>query len=232
MDPRTALAAYRTSCRTYAQQIKQFLAGREGLVLAYNEAVELDDMVGALVDQIDGMEDTWEAILEVIRQHSINTHKNALLREWSRLVESTRRIVDRVLKVSDRYHVALPVGEDSDLDESEDELYFSAREHEDLGVLDNNLGAERVKVDINGACQWVEAAEDDVTDENAEFHADGDEDRHVTTEVVQSWTGLNRGVLEKALEDRWNCDPGMCFCTPPGKHPEPAIVPEGSVKSQ
>jgi hypothetical protein len=232
MDPRTALAAYRASCRTCAQQIKHFLAGQEGFVLSYNKAEELDDMVGVLVDQIDGMEDTWEYILEVVRQHSIDSHKDALLTEWSRLVASTRWIVDRVLKVSDRYHVALPVGEDSDLDESEDELYFSAREHEDLGVLDDNLGAERVKVDINGACQWVEAAEDDVTDENAEFHADGDEDRHVTTEVVQSWTGLNPGVLKKALEDRWNCDPGTCFCTRPGKHPEPTIVPEGSVKSQ
>ena len=116
MDPRTALAAYRTSCRTYAQQIKQFLAGREGLVLAYNEAVELDDMVGALVDQIDGMEDTWEAILEAVRQHSSDTHKDAPLTEWSRLVESTRRIVDRVLEVSDRFHVALPGGKEPDLD--------------------------------------------------------------------------------------------------------------------
>ena len=184
MDPRTTLAAYRTSCRTYAQQIKQFLAGREGLVLAYNEAVELDDMVGALVDQIDGMEDTWEAILEAVRQHSSDTHKDALLTEWSRLVESTRRIVDRVLKVSDRYHVASPDDEDPDLDESEDELYFSTKEHEDLGVLDNNLGAENVKVDINGACRWVGAAEDDVTDDNAEFHDEGDEDLQVTTEVV------------------------------------------------
>jgi hypothetical protein len=149
MDPRTALAAYRASCRTCAQQIKHFLAGQEGIVLAYGEAEELDDMVGVLVDQIDGMEDTWEYILEVVRQHSIDTHKDALLTEWSRLVVSTRRIVDRVLKVSDPYHVALADGEDPDLDESEDELYFSASEHEDLGVLDDNLGAEKVRVDIN-----------------------------------------------------------------------------------
>jgi hypothetical protein len=54
----------------------------------------------------------------------------------------------------------------------------------------------------------------------------------VTMEVVQSEAGLNRGVLEKALEDRWDCDPGTCFCTRPVKHPDPAIVPEGSVVSK
>ena len=54
----------------------------------------------------------------------------------------------------------------------------------------------------------------------------------MTTEVVQSGTGLNRGVLEKALEDRWDCDPETCFCARPCKHPDPAIVPEGSVKSR
>ena len=116
MDPRTALVAYRASCQTNAQLIKHFLAGREGFVLAYNKAEELDDMVGVLVDQIDGIEDTWEDILEVVRQHSIDTHKVALLGEWSRLVASTRRIVDRVLEVSDRFHVALPGGKEPDLD--------------------------------------------------------------------------------------------------------------------
>jgi hypothetical protein len=55
----------------------------------------------------------------------------------------------------------------------------------------------------------TKSTEADVIHKYAEFHAEGDEDRHVTTEVVQSGTGLNRGVLEKALEDRWSCDPKM-----------------------
>lgn len=66
---------------------------------------------------------------------------------------------------------------------------------------------------------------EDVTYENesAKFHADDNKDRHT---VVQSWAGLDRGVLEKALRDWWNSDPGTCFCKHPGKHPEPVIVPE------
>jgi hypothetical protein len=54
----------------------------------------------------------------------------------------------------------------------------------------------------------------------------------VAKEVVPSWTDLTRGVLEKALTDRWNQDPGVCFCRIPGKHPEPVTVPEGYVKSR
>ena len=126
MDQRNALAAYRASCQTNAQLIERFLAGRESFVLAYNEAEELDDMVGVLVDQVDGMEDTWEDILEAVRRHSIDTHKDALLGEWSRLVASTRKIVDRALEVSGRFHVALPGYGGPNLDESEDEMYFSA----------------------------------------------------------------------------------------------------------
>ena len=66
MDTRTALAAYRASCRTSAQQIKRFLAKQKGFALAYSDAEELDDMVGVLVDKIDDMEDTWEDVLEVV----------------------------------------------------------------------------------------------------------------------------------------------------------------------
>jgi hypothetical protein len=80
MDPRTALAVYRSSCRTSAQQIKRFLAGRKSFALAYSDAEELDDMVGVLVDKIEDMEDTWEDVLEIVRQHSIDTRKDTLFR--------------------------------------------------------------------------------------------------------------------------------------------------------
>jgi hypothetical protein len=201
-----------------AQQIKHFLAGRKSFVLAYGDAEELDDMVGVLVDKIDDMEDTWEDVLEVVRQHSIDTRKDMLLKEWAGLVESTRKIVDRVLRMSDRFHVASPDDEDPEFNTSEDELYFSAGEHGDH--LNDTLGTGDVTIDINGACQWTGAAKEDVSD--AEVHANGNEVHGVTPEVVQSGTGLNRGILETTLDDRRNCN----------THPGPAIAPEGAVKSR
>ena len=65
----------------------------------------------------------------------------------------------------------------------------------------------------------------------AEFHAEDDKDRPVSTEVVHSGAGLYRGVLKKIFEDRWNCNPEMCFRAHSNKHPASATVPEGSVKS-
>jgi hypothetical protein len=218
MNPRTALVAYHSSCRTSAQQIKRFLAGRKSFALAYSDAKELDDMVGVLVDKIEDMEDTWEDVLEVVRQHSIDTRKDTLLKEWAGLVESTRKIVEKVLRISDRFHVASPDDEDHGFTTSEDELYFIAGDH---GYnLSDTLGTGDVTIDINGACQWTGAAEEDIS--VAEVHANGDEVRRGTPEVVQSGTGLNRGILETTSDDRRNCD----------TRPEPAMVPDGTVKSR
>ena len=171
MDLRNALAAYWASCQTNAQLIKQFLAGRKGFDLTYNEPKEFDDMVGVLVDQIDGMEDTWDNIIKIVHQYPIDTHKDSLVMEWSRMVTSTRKIVDRVLEVSDQFHVALPDLGDPDLNKSE--LYFFAGEHEDIGALDDNLVAENGKSNIYRACQEEGVATDDVT--NDEFQVDGNE---------------------------------------------------------
>ena len=163
-------------------------------------------MVGVLVDQIDGMEDTWDNIIKIVHQYSIDTHKNSLMMEWSRMVTSTRKIVDRVLEVSDQFHVALPDLGDPDLNKSE--LYFFAGEHEDIGALNDNLVAEIGKSNIDGACQGEGVAADDVT--NDEFQVDSNEVCQEMREVVQPWTGLK----------------------PPEKPPEPVAVPEGSAKSQ
>ena len=186
-------------------------------------------MVGVLVDQIDGMEDTWDNIIKIVHQYQIDTHKDSLVMEWSRMVTSTRKIVDRVSVVSDQFHVALLDLGDPDLNKS-DELYFFAGEHEDIGALNDNLVAEIGKINIDGACQGEGVAADDVT--NDEFQIDGNEVCQEMREVVQPWTGLNRETLEKALENRWNCDPGTYFCKPLEKPPEPVAVPEGSAKSQ
>jgi hypothetical protein len=71
-----------------------------------------------------------------------------------------------------------------------------------------------------------------VINKYAEFHAEDDEDRPVSTEVVQSGTGFYRGVLEKIFEDRWNCNLEMCFRAHSGKRTASTTIPEGSVKSR
>ena len=68
MDPKNTLVAYRASCQANAQQITQFIAGQKGFNLSLNEAEELNDMVGVLVDQIDDMEDLWDDIIEIIHR--------------------------------------------------------------------------------------------------------------------------------------------------------------------
>jgi hypothetical protein len=144
MEPRTALTAYQASCLINAKRIKQFLAGRKGFCLTYGKEEVLDNMVGVLMDQIDGMEDTWEDILAVVRRRLIDTPKDALLGEWSWLMVSTRKIVDEGLGVSGQFHIIFPGDKDPDLNET-DELYFSAGEHEDLGSLATIWSQERTK---------------------------------------------------------------------------------------
>ena len=68
MDPKNTLVAYRASCQANAQQITWFIAGQKGFNLSLNEAEELNDMVGVLVDQIDDMEDLWDDIIEIIHR--------------------------------------------------------------------------------------------------------------------------------------------------------------------
>ena len=82
-------------------------------------------MVGVLMDQVNGIEDMWEDILAVIRCHSIDTRKDALFTEWSRLMVSTRKIVHEALGVLDQFHIIFPWDKDPDLNET-NELFFSA----------------------------------------------------------------------------------------------------------
>ena len=64
-----------------------------------------------------------------------------------------------------------------------------------------------------------------VINKYAEFHAEDGE-------VVQSGTGLYRGVLEIFFEDRWNCNLEMCFRAHSGKRPASTTIPEGSARSR
>jgi hypothetical protein len=185
-DPRNALAAFRASCWTNAQLIRDLVTGREHFALTFDKAEGLDEMVDVLAEQMVGMEDTWDNILENVRACSINTSQDTLFGELSRLVVSTRRIVDVALKWSGQFYMESPVHEGPGQEETVNEVAS--------GTLDDVVGEDGVSDDES--CQGADMANNDVSDENAGNGADDDEDRHVAKEVVPLWTDLTRGVLE------------------------------------
>ena len=142
---------------------------------------------------------------------------------------STRKIFDEALGVLDQFHIIFPWDKDPDLNETK-ELFFSAGENENDASLNDSSAAEEDETDTMGTCQGVDEAKNGAINEYVEFYNDNNEDCHVT-EVVQSWTGLDRKVLATTLADR-NKYPGTSFCKCPGKHPEPVMVPKGPVRSQ
>ena len=101
---RAALAAYQASCIEHAKGIEQFLDGRRGFGLTYGEAETLDDMVGVLLDQIDGMDDAWDNILTLVGRHSMDTRETAFFKKWSRIIKSTKKTTDVALDISTRFH--------------------------------------------------------------------------------------------------------------------------------
>ena len=68
-------------------------------------------MVNVLVEQMEDMVETWDSILENVWTCSINTNEDTLFGELSRLVVSTRRIVDVALKWLGQFYVELLVNE-------------------------------------------------------------------------------------------------------------------------
>ena len=66
-------------------------------------------MVNVLVEQMEGLVETWDSILENFWTCSINTNEDTLFGELSRLVISTRRIVDVALKWLGQFYVELLV---------------------------------------------------------------------------------------------------------------------------
>jgi hypothetical protein len=163
-DPRNALAAFRASCWTNAQLIRDFVTGREHFALTFDKAEELDEMVDVLAEQMEGMEDTWDNILENVWACSINTSQDTLFGELSRLVVSTRRIVDVALKWSGQFYVESPVHEGPGQEETVNEV--------DSGTLDDVVGEDSVNND--GSRQGADTADNDGGDENAGNGADDD----------------------------------------------------------
>ena len=64
-----------------------------------------------MVDVLAKQMETWDSILENVWTCSINTNEDTLFGELSRLVVSTRRIVDVALKWLGQFYVELLVNE-------------------------------------------------------------------------------------------------------------------------
>ena len=96
LDPKTALNTYQSSCQAKGHRIARFVAGRDGFDLSCKEAEHLYDMVGIMVDQMEAMEDLWDDIIEIFHQYPIDIYNDTLVTEWSGIITSTRRIVNRI----------------------------------------------------------------------------------------------------------------------------------------
>ena len=88
--------------------------------------------------------------------------------EWSGTITSTRRSVNRVLSTSDRYTILDP--DALGLDGSD--VFFSAGEHVDGDIPDDNLATEKDNHSINGADNEAGASDDVKPD--AKFQPNGD----------------------------------------------------------
>ena len=115
-------------------------------------------MVDVLAKQMEGMEETWDSILDNVRTCSINTNQNTLFGEFSILVVSTRRIVDVALKWLCQFYVELLVNNGPGQEVAVDEVTSV--------TLDDVMGENNINDD------------NDVVDENAGNDADDDENQH------------------------------------------------------
>ena len=93
------------------------------------------------------MEDLWDDIMTIIQDYPIEFTNDALVTKWSGIMSSTRRIVNSILTKLDHYTISCPGGSDSD----EPDIFYSAREHGDEDVSDNDSTEEDddCKVDAN-----------------------------------------------------------------------------------
>jgi hypothetical protein len=198
LDPKTALDTYQSSCQAKAHRIARFTAGPKGFDLSRQEAEHLDDMIEAMIDKFEAMEDLWEDIIEIVNQYPVDINNDTLVTEWSGTITSTRRIVNTVLGTSDRYAFVDP--NTSGLYGSD--VFFSAGEHIDTDTPNNDVAAGTDTTDINDANHAAGVSIDVKPDENFQPIGNGvDQERN---EVEQQGVGLDCKSLLANLQQQWN----------------------------
>ena len=110
------------------------------------------------------MEDLLDNIIDIVHKYPVDINNNALVAEWSGIITSMRRIVNRVLATSDRYTILNP----GTLSLNGSDAFFSARENGEDEASDNDSAEEEDDRDIKGADYAASAADDSNPD--ATFH--------------------------------------------------------------
>ena len=124
LDPTIALQTYRSSCQERAKCIDQFMAKHDSFDLFTQEADILANMVDTMMEQTEAMQDLWSDIVEVAKKYPGRSDKDTLIMEWSRIMSSTKRVINKTLAASGQYTSPVNVS----LDRSNKIL--SVREHD------------------------------------------------------------------------------------------------------
>ena len=102
-DSRIDLQVHYATCQSLAQRIGEFMAKQYSFDLPASKADEVNDMVAAMIEQLDEVEDLWDEVAETTRTCGPNDPRDgSLLKDWSKVV-SIKCIVNDTLAAIDRY---------------------------------------------------------------------------------------------------------------------------------
>ena len=102
-DSRIDLRMQYATCRSLAKRIEKFMAKQSSFDLPARKADELNDMVAAMIDQLEEVEDLWSKVTKTAREQGPDDPRDGtLLKDWANVV-SIKRVVDETLAAIDRY---------------------------------------------------------------------------------------------------------------------------------
>ena len=102
-DSRINLRVHYTTCRSLALRIGEFMAKQYSFDLPASKADEFNNMVAAMIEQLDKVEDLWDEVAETARTCGPDDPRDgSLLKDWSNIV-SIKCIVNDTLAAIDRY---------------------------------------------------------------------------------------------------------------------------------
>ena len=150
------------------------------------------------MEQVEATEDLLDNIIDIVHKYPVDINNNALVAEWSGIITSMRRIVNRVLATSDRYTILNP----GTLSLNGSDAFFSARENGEDEASDNDSTEDEDDREINGANYAASAADDSNPDPT--FHTEGDETGQELKGVKGQQVDPGRDALVEYLKHQWD----------------------------